>query len=124
MMMLALIVHFLGTTFALHIVYTLCKMFKISINIHNLPVLLIGFMIMLGAISLSIFNLLWYVPTGMILSAACWYLNSIDLAGSGPVPLHSRIRTSVLALIFWPQTLFVLGFILLNFDKIYEKSEH
>lgn len=123
-MLFALLIQLLGTALAIQIVYTLCRMFHISINIHNLPVLIIGLMIMLGAISLSYFNLLWYVPTGMLLSALCWYLNSVDMPDANPVALHNKIRTSVLALVFWPQTLFILGFILMNFDKIYEKSEH
>lgn len=123
-MIFVLVLQFLGIAFLLQLIYTFCKIFKISINIHNLPILLIGFLIMLGAISLSLVNWLWYLPTGAILSAICWYLNSVEVPSGSIVPLFSKVRTSLIALFFWPQALYILVFIFLNFNKIYEKPEH
>lgn len=124
MILLFVIFHILAVLAAMVTLYSFSKQFKIEVNIHNLPIIIMGFMAMLAAAGLSLVSLWFYIPTGIIVGILMWWINSMPLNDLGEVPTINKLKTSLLSIFFWPQLLFVIACMFFSIKKIYEKSEH
>jgi len=99
------------------------RIYKIEINIHNLPIIVITANLLLLAALVSATHLLWYLPTGILLAIICWFICSYKNSHIVPMSISNKIKVLSMATFFWPQLLCALAFVAINHEKIYENTE-
>ena len=114
-MILAL--HVAATYILINIFISLFKEYKIPINIHTLPVILLGTLFLAVTEYTCIKHFKVCLPFGIFFATIIFLLESSNIP-TKPVPLLSRLTIFLIVAIFWSE-----AFVLMMFHFIYTPAD-
>jgi hypothetical protein len=98
------------------------KTYSIATTIHNLPIIGIWILLLLGAISLSLFHHWVYLSIGIPFGIFQFILESIDIPGRPSYNLPGKIFSAFSIVFLWPELGSLTLFCLWHADKIVDEE--
>lgn len=103
--------------------FSILKLVKTSITIHNLPIILL--------IGLGLFITTWcaafkqqfFIPTGILVGTIVFIINSVKIPNQPNPSLIRNFGMSLFCTMFWPEMIIVF-WIASKYFKINEKPQH
>lgn len=94
------------------------KKFKLNVTFHNLPIIIMCLLLIVGGSYLALYNGWMYFPVGALLGAFIWTLNSIVVHEQQTQSWAGKMLISLIVCLVWPQIIVFMIFYGLNSDKI------
>lgn len=116
------ILHTIGLLLLIREVLWTAKTYSILPTIHNLPILGMWALILLGTIYLSLFHPWIYLGVGIPFGIFQFILESIDLPGRPNFSLLGKVLSALSVVFLWPELGSYTIFCVWNADKIIDEE--
>jgi hypothetical protein len=112
-----LFIQIISNTILFLTVYSMAKVFKIKLNIHNLPIVLIFSMLLILGNYYAVNYTYNYMLIGVFFSSVFWILSYLNKSTENSLTINKSIMAGVLLCISWIQFFTLLVFFMFNFKK-------
>lgn len=96
------------------------KKYKLNINIHNLPIVILFSLFAMLLNYLAIFSTVNYLLIGFLLSSINLIVNSVELVDKPNMTASEKLILSLITLVWWAQLIILIIFYMFNYKSITE----
>jgi len=117
-----LVLHIVALILLARTILWTSKTYSIATTIHNLPIVGIWILLLLGAVSLSLFHPWVYLSIGIPFGIFQFVLESIDIPGRPSYNLLGKLISALSIVFLWPELGSLTLFCLWHADKIVDEE--
>lgn len=112
------VIHGVAILLLARMLWAASKAYDVPITIHNLPIIILTGLGLAGATLLAMTNLMWYIPTGVLLGGLVFSLNSVEMPGHPNPSLFKKLAVALFSMAFWPELIVFCWFYFAHAKKI------